>query len=344
MAATALIQLTQGATVGAAGEALFGASGAAVDVANSVNTGVTSWQIELVDVPPASALTTGIKASSDNSSTPAYSFTPDVAGGYRLVLKVWGGINRTGDPTSTDIRNFGVKGAGGLYRPTQQIWPRPLPPVASGETGNKPDENNFGGQARGWAGGGSDGLLAELIGRADAVTAAGLAMQTAATAAAQAALLQSGLATSPVTVSVVAVGQAVMFMSPVIDAFAAPGTLTTIVPALGASYRVVVTTSRMLVVTRSGTITGGAVGKAGTNAAHNNATPSYTMSAAAQLSLASPGDNLGLTTGTLTGTTAVLGSPDLSAANVFEQVTAATGAGAALTYRIALVGFLAAFP
>ena len=168
---TALIQLTQGVTVGAAGEALFGAAGAAVDVANAVNTGVTSWQIELVDVPPGSALTTGTKASSDNGSTPAYSFTPDVAGGYRLVLKVWDGINRVGTATDTDIRNFGVKGAGGLYLPTQQIWPRPLPPVASGEAGAKPDENNFAGQTRGWAGTGSDGMIATLIRRLDAEAA-----------------------------------------------------------------------------------------------------------------------------------------------------------------------------
>lgn len=172
MASTALIKFTQNAVAGTAGRAYFGATGLAVTVDNDVNTGVASWQIDLVYVPTGSALSTGTLAFNNNSATPTVNFTPDVPGAYRLVLSVWGAINRVGTATDIDIRNFGVKDANGFYRPAPQIWPRPLPPTSSGETGNKPDENNFGGQANGWVGDGTDGLLDHRLlypTRADAI-------------------------------------------------------------------------------------------------------------------------------------------------------------------------------
>ena len=155
---------------------------------------------------------------------------------------------------------------------------------------------------------------------------------------------QLALATQTQVIGTVSLGSSISLISPVLDGFAAPGTLTTIQPALGAGLRMVVTTTRMLIVTRTGTITGTPAGKSVTNVSHDNQTPSLATPAAAQLSLANAGDNLTMTTAALTGTTAVLGSPELSAASIFEQVTAATGAGATLTYRIAQIGFVAAFP
>lgn len=169
MAATALLKFTQGVNVGADGQALFGVTGASVVVANSNDLGVASWQIELVYVPPGSAVSTGTVASSDASGTPTHTFTPDLSGPYRFVLKVWNATGRSGTATSTDIRCFGVKEPNGLYRPAPQLWPRPLPPVASGEIGAKPDENNFAGQENGWSGNGSEGLLDTLIQRVDAL-------------------------------------------------------------------------------------------------------------------------------------------------------------------------------
>lgn len=173
MAATSLIQLTQGANVGAAGQALFGVTATSVAVSNSVNTGVLSWRIDLLYAPPGSALVAGTLAFSDNGSTPSAAFTPDVTGPYRLALYVWDAVNRVGTATDADIRNFCVKEANGIARVAPQIWPRPLPPVASGEVGAKPDENNFGGQGNGWSGDGSDGLLDNVLRRVDSLAGGG---------------------------------------------------------------------------------------------------------------------------------------------------------------------------
>ncbi len=149
----------------------------------------------------------------------------------------------------------------------------------------------------------------------------------------------------PLEVSGVRLGQSVTVVSPILDAFAAPGTLTTIVPALGQGLRFVTMLTRALGVTRTGTITGNPSGKMGTNAAHDNLTPTVAfVPSAANVSLADPGDVWVLTISTLTGKASINGAPDLTSAVSYEQVTAATGAGATLTYRIALVGFVAAFP
>ncbi len=169
MAATALLKFTQGLTIGANGQALKGVIGTAVTVLNSDNTDVASWQIDLVYVDPASAVVPATPyAFSDSGSVATATFTPDVRGSYRFVLKVWAVSNRVGDPADTDIRVFAVPEINGLVVPAAQLWPRPLPPLGSGELGAKPFEFNFGGQVYGWAGNGlNDGLLNELIRRVD---------------------------------------------------------------------------------------------------------------------------------------------------------------------------------
>ena len=170
MAAAALIKLTQGATIGS-GEAIKGTTGTLVEVENVDNTDVASWQIDLVYVDPASGISEATPfAYNDDDSTPYASFTPDVSGSYRWVLKVWEATGRSGDPDDTDIRVFNVPETNGLVVPPAQIWPRTLPPTDSGMTGNKPNEMNFSGQTRGWGGDGdSDGLLGELVRRVDEI-------------------------------------------------------------------------------------------------------------------------------------------------------------------------------
>lgn len=159
----ALIKFTQGATVGADGQALFGTTGTLVSIANAVNSGITSWKVELLSAPAGSALALGVVASSSNGTTPAATFTPDVRGPYRWRLSVWAGPSWIGDPIDIDIRVFSVKETNGLARPAPQLWPRPLPPLSSGEFGAKPDEHNFAGQGSGYAGTGADGQLDTLL-------------------------------------------------------------------------------------------------------------------------------------------------------------------------------------
>lgn len=160
----ALLQFTQGGNVGGNGQALVGSLGSSVTVNNTVNTGIGSWQIELVYVPVGSAVSTGVIAHNDNSSTPTTTFTPDVTGSYRIVLKVWNGINRVGTPTDTDIRVFAVpETRTSLIKPPYQAWPQPLPLTPSGSPGAKDDEMNFNAQSDGWVGTGSDGLMDDVI-------------------------------------------------------------------------------------------------------------------------------------------------------------------------------------
>lgn len=143
---------------------------------------------------------------------------------------------------------------------------------------------------------------------------------------------------------VTVISQTPVFMSTLIDMFAAPGTLTTIIPAKWGGKRVVGINFKALYVTRTGTLTGSPVGKLGTNAGHDNLTPSLTFASAAQLNLSNAGDTGNAVVAALTGTTNVNGAPDMASAVVFELVTAATGAGAALTLRLGVVAYLAAFP
>lgn len=159
--ATALIKFTQGSP-GTAGQAFEGTvAGGLVSIANNVNTGVASWRITLLDVPPGSAVAIGVLASASNN-TPAASFTPDVPGSYRIYLEVFDTAGFTGI-VDKDIRNFGIRNARGFIIPSYQKLPDPLPVTGSGLPGEKPDEQNYGGQLRGWAGNRTDGNLEQFF-------------------------------------------------------------------------------------------------------------------------------------------------------------------------------------
>lgn len=165
--ATALITLNQGFT-GIPGHAFVGVTGFLVTATNDDNTGVNSWQIDLVDIPIGSTLLTGTLAFNDASSTPTATFTPDVSGSYRLVLTVWDNPGRVGTNDS-DIRNFIIPEAKhGFVVPPYQVDPGPKPTLASAAPGAKPNETNIGGDEKGWLGFGGDGLLGELIKSLDA--------------------------------------------------------------------------------------------------------------------------------------------------------------------------------
>jgi hypothetical protein len=168
MAAIALIQFTQGFNVGAAGEAMLGEANTLVSIANNSPVDIQSWKIDLVYVPPGSAVSIGTLASG-NSNTPAASFTPDdVPGCYRVVLTVWTGVGQTGT-SNKDIRCFAVPDTSELILPPYQQLPAKLPVLGSGLPGEKPDELNFFGQTYGWSGSGDDGLLLDFIRQASAV-------------------------------------------------------------------------------------------------------------------------------------------------------------------------------
>jgi hypothetical protein len=165
MAATALIKFTQGALVGTPGQVVVGTTSTLVIVENDVNTGVNSWQIDLVYTPPGSTVPVAIPlAFNNNSSLPTTTFTPDVAGPYRIVLKVWDTINRSGSPTDTDIRVFWIPDTKhGFLIPPYQKDPNPLPSLASGAPHAKPNELNVDGQEFGWDGGNTIGLLHSIL-------------------------------------------------------------------------------------------------------------------------------------------------------------------------------------
>src|SRR5262245_53470249 len=108
--ATALIQFTQGLATDVAGKAVIGTFGdfSAVTVDNGDNTGVVSWVIYLLDAPsdsttyPPAAQPQILAQAVDN--TPTTTFTPDVAGSYRVMLEV----TDAGGSIDRDIRCFGV--------------------------------------------------------------------------------------------------------------------------------------------------------------------------------------------------------------------------------------------
>lgn len=143
---------------GPAGEAFEGVVSSLVTVTNDDNTDVASWTITLTDVPSGSALATGVLATAV-SNTPMATFTPDVTGCYRIQLVV----HDVGLGQDEDIRNFGIRNSRGIFVPPFQKLPDPRPLLGTGEPGEKPDELNFGGQTRGWAGGPSDGLMEEFF-------------------------------------------------------------------------------------------------------------------------------------------------------------------------------------
>jgi hypothetical protein len=166
MAATALLKFAQ-ATVGtgADGQAFAGVLNQLVTVSNSDNTGVASWQIDLLYAAPGSSTVAATPfAFSNNGSTPVATFTPNVRRSYRFQLKVWSVLNRAGNPDSTDIRVFSIRELNGTFIPPPQLFPLPLPDPRTGLAGAKPHEMNFGGQPDGWAGGvTNDGLLNDFL-------------------------------------------------------------------------------------------------------------------------------------------------------------------------------------
>ena len=139
-AVAAKIKLTQGATTDIAGNAVFGITGASVVASNDNNTNVKRWTWFLTDVPPGSALVVGTDgtggtpfAPNQDGSSPTFSFTPDVRGGYAVKLIVW---DEDGKVTATHSITFGVKEESNRFIP-------PFRAVAS--------MLKFAGQLRGWA-------------------------------------------------------------------------------------------------------------------------------------------------------------------------------------------------
>lgn len=153
---TALIQFDQGGP-GTAGQAFIGTTSSLVTVTNDDNTDVTEWTIDLLDAPPGSALVPGV-AGTAVSNTPSATFSPDVPGSYRVRLVVTDGVD-----TDTDIRNFGIRNARGIIIPPYQDLPQPLPVLGSGVTGEKPNEQNYSGQTRGWAGDAASGQMEQFM-------------------------------------------------------------------------------------------------------------------------------------------------------------------------------------
>lgn len=124
----ALLQFTQGVTVGPDGQALIVLAATPVVVANSDDSGVKIWTYTLKGRPLSSALTKGIKSL---GGVPTLTFSPDVPGMYAFELIVQdanGAIDK-------DLRCVGVLNAAGRLPPSFQV------------TG---DSCNFGGQDDGW--------------------------------------------------------------------------------------------------------------------------------------------------------------------------------------------------
>jgi hypothetical protein len=161
MAVTALIQFNQGGP-GTAGQAFEGTiAGGLVTVTNDDDTGVSTFTFTMLDVPPTSAVPTGVMTTGAPPSSAT--FTPDVPGTYRVQLEVTDGT------PDVDIRCFGVRNARGVIVPPYQRNPDPKPLPGSGYPGEKPDEQNYGAQARGWSGDTASGQLEQFFNTYDDV-------------------------------------------------------------------------------------------------------------------------------------------------------------------------------
>lgn len=130
MTVSASIKFTQGGTTDVPGRAVIGAVASPVVCSNGDNTNVQSYTWTLKDVPAGSAVTPGVLAQGPAASTAT--FTPDVAGCYRMQLDV---VDAAGN-IITDLRVFGVRNSRGWL----------VPSFHSGAT-----ELNFAGATRGWA-------------------------------------------------------------------------------------------------------------------------------------------------------------------------------------------------
>lgn len=164
MPATALLKFSQGISIGANGEAFIASTGTSVTIANSNNTDVASWRIELLYGPPGSSFeqvpgTPLLLAENAASATPTIGLTPEALfyGCYRIRLSVWDAASFSGT-LDTDIRNIAVPTPNKkLILSPFQKRPDPLPLLGTGDPGEKPHELNFEGQPWGWAGGDYNG-------------------------------------------------------------------------------------------------------------------------------------------------------------------------------------------
>lgn len=142
MSTNALIQITQGATVGTAGQAVVGSSsGGNVTVSAAYPVAGTTYRFELIAVPPGCTLTGGQKVQSGSGSS--FVFSPASAKGtYRIMLEQWGADGSY----DKDIRCFGAPFPGGVLPPPYQGNHAPI------SLDLKPGECNFGGATDEWAG------------------------------------------------------------------------------------------------------------------------------------------------------------------------------------------------
>lgn len=129
MSVKALIKFTQGALNPPAGQALFGTVGTSVVATNADNSGVKSFTWTMIDVPPGSAISTGVLAM---GNSPSLAFLPDLMGGYDLELEV---RDKSGF-RSIHRLVFQVKLGSGRY----------IPPFGAPQSAL-----NFAGNKRGWA-------------------------------------------------------------------------------------------------------------------------------------------------------------------------------------------------
>jgi len=129
MTVAALLKFQQGITIGTAGVALYGSSGVPVTASNNDDTNVAVWTYSVVDAPPGSAITPGVKQT---GATPTWTFTPDHTDTFLVQLDVTGHDGTT----ATHQLAFGVKRANGRIVPPFQGVPSSI---------------NFGSRTRGWS-------------------------------------------------------------------------------------------------------------------------------------------------------------------------------------------------
>jgi hypothetical protein len=146
MTVSGLIQFTQGATSPGMGVAMVGEL--TTTVTASAAAGATRYLWTIVDAPYGSARA----GMTQDGASASFAFAPDVRGSYRVWLQVWS----SGGTYSQDIRVFAVPTANaGYIVPPYQGSPPPLSLLV------RPDECNFPGSTKGWAGTSVTGRLME---------------------------------------------------------------------------------------------------------------------------------------------------------------------------------------
>jgi len=144
MTAIALLKFGQDETTPPGGEAIMiDPLGGDVTITNTSGASYLSWTITLLETVTGSSLVPGVLATG-TASVPTVVFTDAFSSGidgcYRIMLDVSNG----GADTDRDIRCIGLPDAGGYILPPPQVFPLPL--------ASKPNEMNFDGQLKGWAG------------------------------------------------------------------------------------------------------------------------------------------------------------------------------------------------